>query len=122
LRAYRASINFSNWSLKLTYVDSGNAFALFLKSQRKWENPGLNSEHATLFKSNCAKHEYNASKHVLPHGSYLVNLAQFDPEKAEQAYKSFIDDLERCEMLGIKLYNFQYVSWKHTIFEVSTLM
>jgi AP endonuclease-1 len=35
-----------------------------------------------------------------------VNLAQADPEKAEQAYTCFLDDLQRCEALGIKLYNF----------------
>ena len=35
-----------------------------------------------------------------------MNLAQADPEKAEQAYTCFLDDLQRCEALGIKLYNF----------------
>jgi AP endonuclease-1 len=35
-----------------------------------------------------------------------VNLAQADAEKAEQAYTCFLDDLQRCEQLGIKLYNF----------------
>jgi AP endonuclease-1 len=43
---------------------------------------------------------------VLPHGSYLVNLAQAEPDKAKQAYTCFLDDLQRCEALGIKLYNF----------------
>ncbi|KAL8675067.1 MAG: hypothetical protein Q9168_000550 [Polycauliona sp. 1 TL-2023] len=84
----------------------GNAFALFLKSQRKWENPPLQDEHRDGFKSNCTEHKYNATKHILPHGSYLVNLAQEDPDKAKQAYSSFIEDLHRCEALGIKLYNF----------------
>ena len=46
------------------------------------------------------------TRHILPHGSYLVNLAQDDPDKAKQAYDAFIDDLRRCEALGIKLYNF----------------
>lgn len=46
-------------------------------------------------------------RYVLPHGSYLVNLAQEDPAKAKQAYDCFIDDLRRCEELGIQLYNFQ---------------
>lgn len=44
--------------------------------------------------------------HILPHGSYLVNLAQEDAEKATQAYNAFLDDLIRCELLGIRLYNF----------------
>ncbi|KAL8757742.1 MAG: hypothetical protein Q9199_001995 [Rusavskia elegans] len=84
----------------------GNAFALFLKSQRKWENPPLQDEHRDGFKSNCVEHKYDATKHILPHGSYLVNLAQEDPDKSKQAYDSFLEDLQRCEALGVKLYNF----------------
>jgi len=84
----------------------GNAFAMFLKSQRKWENPPLQDEHKTLFISSCKDHKYDAASHVLPHGSYLVNLAQADTEKSTQAYTAFLDDLQRCEALGIKLYNF----------------
>ncbi|KAL2870998.1 DNA-(apurinic or apyrimidinic site) lyase APN1 [Aspergillus lucknowensis] len=84
----------------------GNAFALFLKSQRKWDNPPLQEEHRDNFLRLCKEHNYDAAKYVLPHGSYLVNLAQEDKAKAKQAYDSFLDDLRRCESLGIKLYNF----------------
>ncbi|OAA64062.1 DNA-(apurinic or apyrimidinic site) lyase [Cordyceps fumosorosea ARSEF 2679] len=83
-----------------------NSFALFLKSQRKWDNPPINPEAKSLFMSGCSNHGYNAAEHALPHGSYLVNLAQSDPAKATQAYNAFLDDLNRCEQLGIKLYNF----------------
>ena len=62
----------------------GNAFAMFLKSQRKWENPPLQDEHRDQFISFCGDHKYDAASHVLPHGSYLVNLAQEEPEKATQ--------------------------------------
>ncbi|PLB55422.1 AP endonuclease [Aspergillus steynii IBT 23096] len=84
----------------------GNAFALFLKSQRKWDNPPLQDDHRDQFRKMCAEHKYDAAQHILPHGSYLVNLAQEDKAKAKQAYDSFLDDLRRCEALGIKLYNF----------------
>ncbi|KAF6228300.1 hypothetical protein HO133_008030 [Letharia lupina] len=84
----------------------GNAFAMFLKSQKKWENPPLQDDHRDQFKAFCGEHEYDAASHILPHGSYLVNLAQEDPEKATQAYNAFLDDLNRCESLGIRLYNF----------------
>ncbi|KAL4765835.1 DNA-(apurinic or apyrimidinic site) lyase APN1 [Aspergillus foveolatus] len=84
----------------------GNAFALFLKSQRKWDNPPLQDEHRDNFVKLCEEHDYDAAKYVLPHGSYLVNLAQEDEAKAKQAYDAFLDDLRRCEALGIKLYNF----------------
>ncbi|OJJ45423.1 hypothetical protein ASPZODRAFT_134078 [Penicilliopsis zonata CBS 506.65] len=84
----------------------GNAFALFLKSQRKWDNPPLQDDHRDQFRRFCHEQNYDASKYVLPHGSYLVNLAQEDKAKAKQAYDSFLDDLRRCESLGITLYNF----------------
>ena len=83
-----------------------NAFALFLKSQRKWTNPPLDPEVKNKFISLCKHNHYSAGEHALPHGSYLVNLAQADETKATQAYTSFLDDLQRCEQLGIKLYNF----------------
>ncbi|TGZ79641.1 AP endonuclease [Ascodesmis nigricans] len=83
-----------------------NAFALFLKSQRKWASPPLDPKNVKLFKQMCHEHDYNPGKHMVPHGSYLVNLATPDPEKAKQAYACFLDDLKRCEELGIGLYNF----------------
>ncbi|EFQ26181.1 apurinic endonuclease [Colletotrichum graminicola] len=83
-----------------------NAFALFLKSQRKWVSPPLAADAKEQFVSLAKDNGYDAAAHVLPHGSYLVNLAQADADKAKQAYTSFIDDLKRCEQLGIKLYNF----------------
>ncbi|KAB2572118.1 putative dna-(apurinic or apyrimidinic site) lyase 1 protein [Lasiodiplodia theobromae] len=84
----------------------GNAFALFLKSQRKWANPAITSEAITMFKQQCDHHKYESNKHVVPHGSYLVNLAHTDEARAKQAYDSFADDLSRCNKLGIQLYNF----------------
>ncbi|KAJ5815387.1 Endodeoxyribonuclease IV [Penicillium riverlandense] len=94
----------------------GNAFALFLKSQRKWENPALQDDHRDQFRQLCVEHKYDATKYILPHGSYLVNLAQNDKEKAKQAYDSFVDDLRRCESLGITLYNFHPGSANQTPF------
>ena len=84
----------------------GNAFAVFLKAQRQWQSWPLKDEHRDAFKNLCSHHAYTADKHVLPHGSYLVNLAQAEKEKADQSYNSFLDDIKRCEALGIKLYNF----------------
>jgi len=67
----------------------------------------LQDGHRDQFRQSCSEQKYNTAKHVLPHGSYLVNLAQEDKAKAKQAYNSFLDDLQRCEALGINLYNFQ---------------
>ncbi|KAJ4503625.1 DNA-(apurinic or apyrimidinic site) lyase [Exophiala dermatitidis] len=84
----------------------GNAFACFLKSQRKWENPPLKDENRDAFVKGLIEHQYDGGKHIVPHGSYLVNLATEDPSKAQQSYETFIDDLHRCEALGIRYYNF----------------
>ncbi|CAK7264780.1 DNA-(apurinic or apyrimidinic site) lyase [Sporothrix epigloea] len=84
----------------------GNAFALFLKSQRKWQNPALADDVCKAFHAACAEHGFDAARHCLPHGSYLVNLAQPEKAKLDQAYTNFVDDLRRCDALGICLYNF----------------
>lgn len=83
-----------------------NSFALFLKSPRKWVSPDIKDEEANEFKRLCEKYGYNPRTDVLPHGSYFINLANPDQEKAEKAYGGFIDDLRRCEKLNIGLYNF----------------
>ena len=77
-----------------------------MKSQRKWANPPLKHEHRDQFLKLSKDSGYEPAKYVLPHGSYLVNLAQEEDEKAKQAYDCFVDDLKRCESLGIRLYNF----------------
>jgi AP endonuclease-1 len=66
----------------------------------------LLADAAKGFHAECKHHDYQQNEHVVPHGSYLVNLAHTDPTRTKQAYDSFVDDLKRCETLGIKLYNF----------------
>jgi AP endonuclease-1 len=87
-------------------IHRANAFALFMKNQRKWESAAMDPEHAELFIQGCKDHSINAAECCLPHGSYLVNLAHPDPVRKKQAYDSFLDDLTRCHALGIRLYNF----------------
>ncbi|KAI4836450.1 DNA-(apurinic or apyrimidinic site) lyase 1 [Plasmodium brasilianum] len=84
---------------------SGLAFALFLKNQRKWDSAPLTSDNIKLFEENCNKYDLDKN-FILPHGSYLINLANPDKEKREKSYMSFLDDIKRCEQLKIKLYNF----------------
>jgi len=43
---------------------------------------------------------------VLPHDSYLINLGAPEEEKLIKSREAFIDELERCEQLGLKLLNF----------------
>ncbi|KAJ7490901.1 xylose isomerase-like protein [Mycena latifolia] len=82
-----------------------NSFALFVKSQRKWTSPALTEASISGFNAQMAKHGYDP-RHILPHGSYLINLGNPDAEKRQKSYDCFLDDLKRCEALGLQLYNF----------------
>ncbi|CAA9989998.1 apurinic/apyrimidinic endonuclease Apn1, putative [Plasmodium knowlesi strain H] len=84
---------------------AGQAFALFLKNQRKWDSPPLSSENIKQFEKNCKAYNLD-TRFILPHGSYLINLANPDKEKREKSYLSFLDDVKRCEQLKVQLYNF----------------
>lgn len=53
------------------------AFALFLKSQRKWSSAPLADDSVVAFKRRLREFGYEP-KHVLPHGNYLVNLGNPD--------------------------------------------
>ncbi|TFK65196.1 AP endonuclease [Pluteus cervinus] len=82
-----------------------NAFALFLKSQRKWESKPLTQKNIEVFKERMERFGYDP-KHVLPHGSYLVNLGNADEMMRNKSYTCFLDELRRCEQLGLKYFNF----------------
>jgi AP endonuclease-1 len=84
---------------------AGNSFAMFLKNQRRWVSPPLAQASIDSFQNLLKSHSYD-SKRILPHGSYLINLANPAPDKRQKSYEAFLDDLQRCETLGIELYNF----------------
>jgi deoxyribonuclease IV len=81
------------------------AFALFTKNQRQWVTSPLTNENIKLFKENCKKFGYEP-EHILPHDSYLINLGSPDKDALEKSRKSFLDEMTRCELLGLKLLNF----------------
>jgi len=58
-------------------LSRANAFALFLKSQRKWTSPALSERSIALFKEKMTEYNYSSDV-VLPHGSYLINLGNPD--------------------------------------------
>ena len=81
------------------------SFALFTKNQRQWKAKPFSDKNINEFKENCEKLGYEP-KYILPHDSYLINLGH--PEKAglEKSRESFVDEMSRCEQLGLKLLNF----------------
>ena len=81
------------------------AFALFTKNQRQWVAKPLEEKMIESFKTNLKKSGVDP-KHVLPHDSYLINLGNPDEVKLQRSREAFIDELVRCDQLGLKLLNF----------------
>ncbi|CAK7019843.1 MAG: Endonuclease 4 [Parabacteroides sp.] len=81
------------------------AFALFTKNQRQWVAAPLSKKSITLFKERCAEFGYEA-KHILPHDSYLINLGHPEEEGLQKSRNAFLDEMQRCEQLGLDRLNF----------------
>ena len=82
-----------------------NAFALFTKNQRQWVARPLTEESIRVFKENCGKLGFD-SRYILPHDSYLINLGHPEEEGLQKSRAAFLDEMQRCEQLGLKLLNF----------------
>ncbi|TMS21901.1 putative endonuclease 4 [Larimichthys crocea] len=83
----------------------GCSFALFLGSQRSWKRPALDPKAAAKFQEQCSLQEFD-SAHILPHGSYLMNCGSPKEDVFEKSQAMLVDELSRCSLLGLNLYNF----------------
>ncbi|RJL52301.1 deoxyribonuclease IV [Pectobacterium versatile] len=81
------------------------AFALFTKNQRQWQAAPLSTEVIYRFKTACEQYAYTPAQ-ILPHDSYLINLGHPDAEALEKSRIAFIDEMSRCQQLGLSLLNF----------------
>lgn len=81
------------------------AFALFTKNQRQWFSNPLSKENISKFRENCEKLDYKPFQ-ILPHDSYLINLGHPEKEPLEKSRASFLDEMRRCELLGLDRLNF----------------
>ncbi|TCI04964.1 deoxyribonuclease IV [Corallincola luteus] len=82
-----------------------NAFALFTKNQRRWDAKPLEQKNIEQFKINCDKANIKSDQ-ILPHDSYLINLGHPEAAGLERSRAAFIDEMQRCEQLGLSLLNF----------------
>ncbi len=81
------------------------AFGLFTRNQRQWISRPLTQESIKAFKANCEKSGY-APWQILPHDSYLINLGHPDIAGLEKSRIAFLDEMNRCEQLGLDRLNF----------------
>jgi deoxyribonuclease IV len=81
------------------------AFALFTRNQRQWESNPLTKKSIESFKTNCIKYGFKPEQ-ILPHDSYLINLGHPEVEPLQKSRTAFIDEMQRCEQLGLDRLNF----------------
>ncbi len=97
-----------------------NAFALFTKNQRQWHAPDLTSKTISAFRHACEKAGF-LPEQILPHDSYLINLGHPEAEALEKSRNAFIDEMQRCEQLGLCYLNFHPGSHLNTLPEEESL-
>jgi len=87
-------------------VDIGaKAFALFTKNQKRWDAKPFDAKTLDIWFDVLEKSGIKP-KHILPHDSYLINLGHPEEEKLQKSRDAFIDEIERCEILGLDRLNF----------------
>lgn len=82
-----------------------NALALFTKNQRQWSAPPLTEATVLAFRRACTQAGF-LPEQILPHDSYLINLGHPDPDGLAKSREAFLDELRRCEQLGLCYLNF----------------
>jgi len=92
-------------AIKNAEAIGAQAFALFTKNQRQWTAKPLDTETIDTFQK-WLDGSGIASKHVLPHDSYLINLGHPEEEKRQKSFDAFVDEVERCMQLGLDRLNF----------------
>ena len=78
----------------------GESLQIFTANQRQWRVPPLQKLTIALFQEQWQRHQ---TMPVASHASYLINLASPPgEEKAGRSIEAFIEELERCQQLGIR--------------------
>lgn len=94
----------SNAPLRAAEIGA-KAFALFTGSSNRWSSKPISEDEAEKFKAYCAENNYTADR-ILPHDNFLINLGNPDEAKLAMSRKSFLEEMQRCEQLGLTMLNF----------------
>jgi deoxyribonuclease-4 len=74
------------------------ALQIFVKSPNQWKAKALLPDDASAFR---AAHKASAIGPLAAHAAYLINLAAPDPAILEKSRAALLDELERCDALGV---------------------
>ena len=79
------------------------ALQVFTKNNNQWNGKPFTDEDIALYKKKISA---AGIAPVVSHDSYLINLCGTNPDILKKSRTAFIDELQRCEALGIPLLNF----------------
>jgi deoxyribonuclease-4 len=79
------------------------AIQIFTKNNNRWHGKELTDDDVVKFKDELKNSNI---KFIVAHDSYLINLCAEDKEILSKSRESFLDELIRCERLGISQLNF----------------
>jgi len=96
------------------------AFAFFTKNQRRWFGHPYSQEDILKFKSNLKESDISPL-HILAHSSYLINLGHPDKKSRETSINALIDEVNRCDQLGVRLLNIHPGSHLRELTEVECM-
>ena len=81
------------------------AFALFTRNPSRWKAAPIPQKEANAFRDNCLRLGFTPEV-ILPHDSFLINLGAPDKDKLALSREAFLDEMRRCEQLGLTMLNF----------------
>ncbi len=87
-----------------------NTIQIFTKSNRQWISKPIAKTDALLFKK---AQERSSIVCVIAHASYLINIGSPDNLICQKSIAGLLDELERCEILGIPFLVFHPGSYTH---------
>lgn len=100
------SVSGGVWKAPLEATAIGaKAFALFTGSSNRWVSKDISAKDIDLFHANCEAGGFTPEV-ILPHDNFLINLGSPEDDKLEKSRKSFLDEMRRCDQLGLTMLNF----------------
>jgi deoxyribonuclease-4 len=77
-------------------ADGAEAVQIFTKSSRMWRSKPITPDDAKIFRDMAR----NAGLTASVHASYLINLGCGPGDLREKSIAAFLDELERCDLIG----------------------
>jgi deoxyribonuclease-4 len=71
---------------------------IFVKNNNRWHSKDLTETEIEKFRKNRGNYKIEP---VVAHTGYLINLCATENEKLEKSRRSFVDEITRCNALGI---------------------